>query len=89
MVGKAHKSHGARSGLCDGCSDGVPQIHFFQTEHKIQFRSCPMRFLGLYRLPREVLRKKKDRHRTSTMFRLGIIKLVHEIFKWSSYIFLN
>jgi hypothetical protein len=24
MVGKAQKSHGARSGLHGGCSDGVP-----------------------------------------------------------------
>jgi hypothetical protein len=46
MVGKAQKSHGARSGLYDGCSDGVPQIHFFQAEHRIQFISRPMRFLG-------------------------------------------
>jgi hypothetical protein len=26
MVGKAQKSHGARSGLCGGCSNGVPPI---------------------------------------------------------------
>jgi hypothetical protein len=26
MVGKAHKSHGVRSGLYDGCSNGVPPI---------------------------------------------------------------
>jgi hypothetical protein len=25
---------------------GVPPIHFFQTEHRIKFRSRPMRFLG-------------------------------------------
>jgi hypothetical protein len=41
MVGKAQKSHAARSGLYDGCSDGVPPIHFFQSEHIIQFRSRP------------------------------------------------
>jgi hypothetical protein len=46
MVGKAQKSHGTRSGLYGGCSNGVPPIHFFQAEHRIQFRSCPMRFLG-------------------------------------------
>jgi hypothetical protein len=28
-----------------GCSDGVPPIHFFQAEDRIQFRSHPMRFL--------------------------------------------
>jgi hypothetical protein len=32
MVEKAHKSHGSRSGLYGGCSDGVPSIHFFQAE---------------------------------------------------------
>jgi hypothetical protein len=38
MVGKGYKSHGARSGLYGGCSNGVPTIHFFQAEHRIQFR---------------------------------------------------
>jgi hypothetical protein len=38
MVGKAQKSHGARSGLYGGCSNGVPPIHFFQAEHRTQFR---------------------------------------------------
>jgi hypothetical protein len=28
MVGKVHKSRGARSGLYGGCSNGVPSIHF-------------------------------------------------------------
>jgi hypothetical protein len=46
MVGKAQKSHDARSGLDGGCSFVVPPIHFFQVEHRIQFRSRPMRFLG-------------------------------------------
>jgi hypothetical protein len=46
MVGKAQKSHGARSGLYGGCSNGGPPIHFSQAEHRIQFRSRPMRFLG-------------------------------------------
>jgi hypothetical protein len=36
---------GAKSGLHGGCSEGVPSIHFFQAEHRIQFRSRPMRFL--------------------------------------------
>jgi hypothetical protein len=45
MVGKAQKSHEARSGLYGGCSNGVPPVHFFQAEHRIQFRSRPMRFL--------------------------------------------
>jgi hypothetical protein len=46
MVGIAQKSHGARSGLYDGCSNGFPLIHFFQAEHRVQFRSRPLRFLG-------------------------------------------
>jgi hypothetical protein len=48
MVGKAQKSHGARSGLYGGCFKGVLPIHYFQAEHRIQSRSCPMRFLGFY-----------------------------------------
>jgi hypothetical protein len=35
-------------------------------------------------LPREVLRKR-DRHRTSTEFRLGVIRRVHKLRKWPSY----
>jgi hypothetical protein len=46
MVGKAQKSHGARFGLYGGCSNGIPLIHFFQAEPRIQFISCPMWFLG-------------------------------------------
>jgi hypothetical protein len=37
MVGKAQKSHGVRSGLYGGCSNGVPPIFFFQTEQRIRF----------------------------------------------------
>jgi hypothetical protein len=37
---------GAMPGLYGGCSNGVPAIHFFQAEHRIQFISRPMRFLG-------------------------------------------
>jgi hypothetical protein len=45
MVRKAQKSHGAKTGVYGGCSNGVPPIHFFQTEHRIQVRSHPVRFL--------------------------------------------
>jgi hypothetical protein len=38
----------------------------------------------VHRLPREVLRKT-DRHRTSTKFRLRVIRWVHELFKRPSY----
>jgi hypothetical protein len=37
-VGKAQKSHGAWSGPCGGCSNGIPLIHFFRAEWRI--RSC-------------------------------------------------
>jgi hypothetical protein len=43
---KPRNRMGERSGLYGGCSNGVPPIHFFQAEHRIQFRSRPMRFLS-------------------------------------------
>jgi hypothetical protein len=46
MAGKPQKQHGARSELYGGCFSGVPPIHFFQTEDRIQVTSSPMRFLG-------------------------------------------
>jgi hypothetical protein len=46
MVEKAQKSHGARCGLYGECSNGIPLIHSFKAEHRIQFRSRPMQFLG-------------------------------------------
>jgi hypothetical protein len=42
MIGKAQKSQEARSGLYGGCCKGVPPIHFFQAEHRIQFKSRPV-----------------------------------------------
>jgi hypothetical protein len=48
MVGKANKSHGARSELYGWCFDGVPPIHFFQAEHRIQFISLPRAISGLF-----------------------------------------
>jgi hypothetical protein len=105
-----------RYGLCGGCSNGVPPIHFVQAEHRIQFRSLPIRFLGFSNhekgAPKQKISKlstvcstfsrsgwsvvsaslakggtsKKDRHRTSTKFRLGVIRRVHELCKRPSYI---
>jgi hypothetical protein len=42
MVGKAHKSHGVRSGLYGGCSDGVPAVHFSKpiTEFNSDLAPC-------------------------------------------------
>jgi hypothetical protein len=56
---KAQKSHGARSGLYGECSNGVPPIHFFQAEHKIQFRSRPMQFLSFYNHENGAPRQKR------------------------------
>jgi hypothetical protein len=38
-VGNSQKSHGVRSGLYGGFSNGVKLTHFFQAEHRIQFKS--------------------------------------------------
>jgi hypothetical protein len=111
MVGRAQKSHGARSWLYGGCFNGDPPIHFFQIEHRIQFRSRPMWFLCFSNLEIGALRQiskwstvcstfsrsgwsvvrsllvatrstsKRDRHRTSTKFRLGVIRWVYELCK--------
>jgi hypothetical protein len=48
MAGKAQKSHGARSELYGGCSNEVPPIHFFEVEHRIQFRSPPFQYKRYY-----------------------------------------
>jgi hypothetical protein len=57
MVGKAQKLHGVRSGLYGACSNGVPPIHFFQAECRIQFRSHPMQFLGFSNCEKGALRQ--------------------------------
>jgi hypothetical protein len=73
IVGKAQKSHGARSGLYGRCSNGDPPIHFFQVEHRIQFRSRPMRFLGFYSREKRALRQEISKWWTvcSTFSRSG------------------
>jgi len=98
MVGKAQKSHGARSGLYGGCSNGVPPISVSASIATFQSRNAdaPLRLL---RHPKKgsfkttvtpfsrsgwsVVRSaslakgstsKGDRHRTSTLFRLGVIR---------------
>jgi hypothetical protein len=73
MVGKAQKSHGARSGLYGACSNGVPLIHFFLAEHRIQFRSRPMRFLSFSNHEKEAPRQEVSKWSTvcSTFSRSG------------------
>jgi hypothetical protein len=98
------------SGLYGGCSYGIPPIHFFKAEHRIQFRSRPMQFLdfsnqassearnfqvinslqhvfekGVERCKNSVACQgryfERDRHRTYTKFRLGVIRSAHELCK--------
>jgi hypothetical protein len=73
MDGKTQKSQGARSGLYGGCSNGVLPIHFFQAEHRIQFRSRPMRFLGFSNHEKGVPRQEISKWSTvcSTFSRSG------------------
>jgi hypothetical protein len=73
IFGKAQESHRARSGLYDGCSNGVPPIHFFLAEHRIQFRSRPMRFLGFSNLENGAPRQEISKWSTvwSTFSRSG------------------
>jgi hypothetical protein len=63
MVEKAQKSHGARSGLYGGCSNGV-------SEHRTQFTSRPMRFLGFSKhdkgAPRQEVSKRSTVCSTSS-----------------------
>jgi hypothetical protein len=47
MVGRAQKSHGARSGLYGGCSNGVSPIHFpNRFRHTVQI--SPHAIYGLF-----------------------------------------
>jgi hypothetical protein len=58
VVGKAKKLHAVRSGLHDGCTNGVSLIHFFQVKQRIQFRSHPMRFLSFSNHEKGALRQE-------------------------------
>jgi len=40
------------------CSNAVPPIHFFQAQHRIQFRSHPVEFLGFSNHEKRVLRQE-------------------------------
>jgi hypothetical protein len=70
MVRKAQKSHGARSGLYGGCSNGVPPIHVFQAEQRIQFRYRPCDFWAFPIVKREIRGKKfRSNLRSAARFR--------------------
>jgi hypothetical protein len=49
MVGKAEKSHGARSGLYGGCSNGIPPIHLFKPNTEFNSDLAPHEISGLFR----------------------------------------
>jgi hypothetical protein len=53
----------------------------FQSDQRsaVRFREVGGVLQEMHRLPREVHRER-DRHRTSTKFRLGVIRWVHELF---------
>jgi hypothetical protein len=54
MAGKAQKSHGARTGLYDGCSNGAPPIRFpIRFRHTVQI-SPPCEFWGFQTVKREL-----------------------------------
>jgi hypothetical protein len=50
----------------------------------VRFREVGGAFYEVHRLPREVLRRR-DSHRTSTKFWLGVIRWVHELCKTNKY----
>jgi hypothetical protein len=58
MAEKAQKSHGVRSGLYGGCSNGVPPIQFLQAEQRIQFIPRPVRFLDFSNHEKGALRQE-------------------------------
>jgi hypothetical protein len=47
-TGSSTRPTPTQSGLYGGCSNGVPPIHFFQAEHRIQLRSRPHAISGLF-----------------------------------------
>jgi hypothetical protein len=116
IVGKAQKSHGARSEL--NSVFGLEKVNRWNPIRTsvIQSRARPMRFLGFSNhekgAPRQEISKwptvcstfsrsgwsvvrsaslvkgvtsKMRPYCTSTKFRLGVIRQVHELSKWSSY----
>jgi hypothetical protein len=70
MVGKAQKSHGARSGLYGGYSNGVPPIHFSEpnTEFNLDLAPCD---IWVFPTMKRELRGKKFRsgQRSAARFR--------------------
>jgi hypothetical protein len=70
---KPRNGMGTRSELYGGCSNGVSPIHFFQAEHRIQFRSRCMWCLGFSNYEKGSPRKEISKWSTvcSTFSRSG------------------
>jgi hypothetical protein len=58
MVGKAQKSHGARSGQYGGCSDGVPLSTFSKPNTEFNSDLAPCYFWAIPIMKRELRGKK-------------------------------
>jgi hypothetical protein len=58
MVGKAQESHGARSGLYGGCSDGVPPSTFSKPNTEFNLDLAPCDFWAFQAMKRELQGKK-------------------------------
>jgi hypothetical protein len=73
MVGKAQKSHGARSGLYGGGSNGVPLIHFSKLNTEFNSYLAPCDSWASPTLKRELQGKKfrSDPMVCSTCLRSG------------------
>jgi hypothetical protein len=53
MVGKAQKSHGIRSGVYSGCSNGVPRSTFSKPSTEFNSDLAPRDFLSFPTMKRE------------------------------------
>jgi hypothetical protein len=72
MDGKAQKSHGARSGLYGGRSNGVPPIHFSRPNTEFNLDLDPCDFWVFPSMKRELRGKKfRSDQRSAARFREG------------------
>jgi hypothetical protein len=70
MFEKAQKWHGARSGLYDGCSNGVPPIHFSKPNTESNSDLAPCDFWAFSAMKRELQGKKfRSEQQSAASFR--------------------
>jgi hypothetical protein len=70
MAEKAQKSHGARSELYGGCSNGVPPIHFSKPNTEFNSDFAPCDFWTFPTMKRELRGKKfRSDQRSAARFR--------------------